>query len=137
MARKIVIDTGPCVALFDNSDAHHNEALKFIQSFRGEMITSRTVVTEVMFLLEFRLGAQQGFLNWLELGQVSLVEPEDYQRVSELMAKYSDLPMDFADGVLVALCEQLEIKHIATLDSDFSIYRYKGRGNFINVMSQV
>jgi len=42
--------------------------------------------------------------------------------------------MDFADGVLVAICERLDIPHIATFDSDFSIYRFKGRRHFINVM---
>lgn len=41
----------------------------------------------------------------------------------ELMAKYHDLPMDLADASLVAAAEQLGIKTIFTIDSDFQIYR--------------
>ncbi len=119
MARQIVIDSGPCIALFDSSDKHHGEALSFVRSLRANLITSRSVVTEVMYMLDFSLGAQRDFLTWLGSGRVRLEEPEDYARVSDLMEKYADLPMDFADAVLVALCEQLDVKHIATLDSDF------------------
>ena len=133
MPRRIVIDTGPCIALFDHDDAHHEGALGFIRRFRGDLITSRTVVTEVLFMLDFSLRAQLDFLTWVDEGHVLLDEPASFERVRELMKKYADLPMDFADGVLVALCEQLGIQHVATLDSDFSIYRYKGRGKFVNV----
>ena len=64
-----------------------------------------------------------------------LVETEntDFDRVIELIEKYADLPMDFTDGLLVAICERLEVKHVATVDDDFTIYRYKGRGRFVNL----
>lgn len=119
--------------MFDRDDAHHQAALQFVQRFRGQLITSRAVVTEVMFMLHFSVQAQEDFLAWIDEGQVSLQEPENFRRVSELMKKYADRPMDFADGVLVALCEQLGDRHIATIDDDFSIYRYRGRGKFVNV----
>jgi predicted nucleic acid-binding protein len=48
------------------------------------------------------------------------------------MEKYADLPMDFTDAVVVALCERLGINHIISVDRDFTIYRYKGRAKFIN-----
>ena len=38
--------------------------------------------------------------------------------------------MDLADATLVALAEELEITRIFTLDSDFHIYRLKGRRRF-------
>jgi predicted nucleic acid-binding protein len=41
--------------------------------------------------------------------------------------------MDFADAVVVALCERLGITHVASVDRHFAIYRYKGRTKFVNV----
>lgn len=41
----------------------------------------------------------------------------------ELNAQYADLPGDFADLCLVAISERLDISAIATLDSDFDVYR--------------
>ena len=48
------------------------------------------------------------------------------------MHKYSDLAMDFADGLLVARCERFDIRNVASIDRDFSIYRLKGRVRFTN-----
>lgn len=48
------------------------------------------------------------------------------------MKKYADRLMDFADGILVALGKELAVKHIATIDDHCKIYRYNGRGNYVN-----
>ncbi len=49
--------------------------------------------------------------------------PQDFSRIAELNTQYADLPGDFADLCLVAISERLDISAIATLDSDFDIYR--------------
>jgi len=46
------------------------------------------------------------------------------------MAKYADVPMDFADACLVVLAERLGSDLIFTIDSDFRVYRWKGRRSF-------
>nr|WP_051036061.1 hypothetical protein [Stanieria cyanosphaera] len=48
---------------------------------------------------------------------------QDFTRIAELNAQYADLPGDFADLSLIAISERLNISAIATLDSDFDIYR--------------
>ena len=48
---------------------------------------------------------------------------QDFTRIAELNARYADLPGDFADLSLIAISERLDISAIATLDSDFDIYR--------------
>jgi uncharacterized protein len=40
------------------------------------------------------------------------------------MAKYQDLPMDFADASVVAAAERLGTRQVFTLDRDFYIYRF-------------
>lgn len=51
-------------------------------------------------------------------------------RVRQLMEKYSDVPMSLADASLVAVADERGIRHVFTLDSDFSIYRRRRRGAF-------
>lgn len=135
MPNPIVVDSGPCIALFDRDDEFHEQAIDFVERTAVPLLTNLAVVTEVMFLLDFKRQAQHDFLSWLRIGAVTLIEPDadDLARTSNLMAKYADLPMDFTDGLIVAMCERLELKDIASVDKHFLIYRYKGRGRFNNV----
>ena len=49
------------------------------------------------------------------------------------MEKYRDLPADFADASLVALCERLRITTVASVDADFTIYRMQNHQGFRNL----
>ncbi|MFL5244943.1 MAG: type II toxin-antitoxin system VapC family toxin [Gemmataceae bacterium] len=133
--RKIVVDSGPLIALFDADDGYHSRALEFVRRTRANLVSTMAAVMEAMYVLEESLPARTNLLAWMEAGGLTLTEPGsgDFQRISELIAKYADLPMDFTDAVVVALCERLGINHIASVDRHFTIYRYKGRMKFINV----
>jgi predicted nucleic acid-binding protein len=133
--RKVVVDSGPIIALFDAGDAFHRRALEFVRLSRARLISTMAVVTEAMYVLEESLPARKNLLAWIQGGGLTLTEPEagDFERMIELIEKYADLPMDFTDAVVVALCERLGIQHVASVDRDFAIYRYKGRTKFINV----
>jgi predicted nucleic acid-binding protein len=48
---------------------------------------------------------------------------ENLKRIIELSKQFSDVPMDFADASLLVASEIKGIKKIATIDSDFYIYR--------------
>lgn len=52
------------------------------------------------------------------------------KRILDLMEKYRDRPMDFADASLVLLAEQTGCRQIFTLDSDFFFYRIGDRDSF-------
>ena len=56
-----------------------------------------------------------------------------YIRIIELTGKYSDVPMDFADASLVVLCERMKIRDVASIDSDFGIYRILEKYVFKNI----
>jgi hypothetical protein len=49
------------------------------------------------------------------------------------MDKYADTPMDLADATLVALAEETGQRKIFSLDSDFHVYRIRGRQRFVVV----
>ena len=135
MPRRVVIDSGPLLALFDRDDRYHGQAVEFIKGFRGVAVTNLAVVTEVAYLLDFSVQAQSSFLRWVGDGAVELAAlwAADCLRIAELLVKYRALPMSFTDASLVALCERLEIREVATIDQDFDIYRYRGRSAFRNV----
>ena len=135
MPATVVIDSGPLVALFDKDDRYHAAALRFIQRLKGRAVCNLAVVTEVAYLLEFSRQAQLDFLQWVRDGALVLIEPEatDWDRILELLRKYADRPMDFTDATLVTLCERLGTRDVASVDSDFSIYRYQNRHPFRNL----
>lgn len=123
----VLVDTGPLVALFDPSDAQHNGCTKELARLERErLITSLAVVTEATYLLEFSSRAQRALLQFIASGAVQLAhfEAAAIERASSLMAKYEDLPMDFADATLVVLAESLGTTTVFTLDRrDFGLYR--------------
>ncbi|VAX10361.1 PIN domain protein [hydrothermal vent metagenome] len=130
--KKILIDSGPLIALFDRSDKYHQASTEFIKKNRSELVTTIASITEVLHLLDFSRNAQVDFLNWVDAGAMT-VEPittDDFQRIRELIVKYSDLPMDFADACLVFLGEKMNVSRVATIDRDFDVYRLKGKKSF-------
>jgi hypothetical protein len=135
--KKILIDSGPLIALFDASDKHHKKAVKFIQSNKYPLVTTIASITETLHLLNFNRNAQIDFLEWIHQGAVEIqkIENDDFGRIKDLTDKYRDLPMDFADSCLVYLAEKLSLNTIATIDRDFSIYRIKGRKKFKVILS--
>lgn len=132
--QSIVIDSGPLIALFDGSDRYHQQAVNFIENVKGNLYTNIAVVTEVVHLLDFSQKAQQDFLIWVEraviIDQATLT---DWDRILVLLRKYADLPADFADASLVVLCERLETLDVASVDSDFTVYRNYLKKPFNNV----
>ncbi len=134
--KKILIDSGPLIALFDRNDKYHLASIKFIKDNNSELVTTLASVTETLHLLDFNRNAQIDFLGWVNAGAVTLepISSDDLQRIKELTIKYSDLPMDFADACLVLLGEKLNISTIATIDRDFDVYRLKGKKPFTTLI---
>lgn len=135
--KKILIDSGPLIALFDSSDRYHQAAVDFIKTNKYPLATTLASITETLHLLDFNRNAQIDFLEWIHRGAVEIhnIENSDFKRLRELTEKYRDLPMDFADSCLVYLAEKLNLNTIATIDRDFTIYRIQGRRKFKMVLS--
>lgn len=139
MPERVAIDTGPLVALLDRREAEHQRAAEFLKGCKGELVTNLAVVTEAMHLLDFAIAGPIILLKMINAGAPKLVHPEDEDlaRAADLMQKYADRPMDFTDGLLVAMCERLGIDRIASMDADFGIYRLHGRKRLRNVFLEI
>jgi predicted nucleic acid-binding protein len=127
VAAAVLVDTGPLVALLDPSDAHHARCRASLDALESrELVTTEAVITEAAYLLDFSVQAQSALQHLLSAGRprVEPIGPRDRPRIAELLARYSSLPMDYADATLVVLAERLGATRIFTLDRrDFSIYR--------------
>ncbi len=136
MHDRILIDSGPLIALFDSSDNHHKAVRMFLykkQEYR--FISTLAVYTEVSHMLDFSTKAQHDFYEWVTYKGIILcdINQHDMPRISELTEKYSDLPMDFADATLVVAAEKTGIRKIISLDKDFNVYRLPAREKIRNV----
>ena len=133
---KTIIDSGPIIALFDKSDKYHHKVLDFLKSFKGELITSWAVITEVSHMLDFNLNVQIDFLKWLEQGGIKVFEiaQNEILKIRVMMEKYLDIPMDLADATLMYIANKENIKNIISIDSDFDIYRTLKKQNLINLL---
>lgn len=78
-------------------------------------------------MLDFNTKAQIGFLEWVRRGGLQLVDLDlmDLERIIAFCQKFSDVPMDLADASLMVVAEEKNLKEIASIDSDFYIYRDK------------
>ena len=134
--RNIIVDTSPLVALFNKGDRHHDRCLRYFEAARDPFTTNIAVITEVSHLLKFSPLAARDCLTWIQKTfEIDNATPADLPRVFDIMAKYADLPADFADASLVALCERTGIEHIATLDRDFDVYRLANGKPLVNVFA--
>ena len=123
---RVILDTGPWVALIDRSEARHLERINWLKHFEGEIYTIEAVLTEVLYLLNFSVQAQTAAIEQLIQGMAVLVPASlsSLKRAGRLMEKCHDIPMDYADATLVCLAEDLSIMDIVTFDKrDFGIFR--------------
>jgi len=129
----ILLDTGALVALLDRSEKNHGRCVEFFSSFRGSIYTTEPVLTEALYLLGPSVRAQRACIEFILEGGAILVpqSPASLARASALMAKYEDIPMDFADATLVVLAEETGVHEVFTLDvRGFQTYRIHGRKRF-------
>jgi predicted nucleic acid-binding protein len=129
MPKRVLIDAGPIVAYLDRSEAAHEWAVSQFDRF-ASFVTCESVLAETCARLCYG-----GLDQWrvMELVQSGVIDmdfdlKQSANRVSRLMQKYADQPMDLADACLVVMSENHDDSVVLTLDkADFSVYRRFGR----------
>ena len=134
--RSTLVDSGPLIALFDGSDRHHARVKAFLKGFKNLLMTTWPVITEVCHLLDFNTDCQLDFLRWVQRGAITIVDLNlvALEQMIALIEKYRDRPMDLADASLVVLAHTNDMRHIASIDSDFDIYRLPDGGRLKNLL---
>ncbi|MCK9420860.1 MAG: PIN domain-containing protein [Nitrospirae bacterium] len=129
----VIVDTGPLVALFDDSEEQHEVCYAAMKALQAPPVTTWPVLTEAFYMLGGWRKGQSELWDFILSGGVRIedIPEERYSRIRELMEKYADKPMDFADASVVVISEMHKAKTIFTLDRhDFTIYRPKHTPHF-------
>jgi uncharacterized protein len=130
-AEPTLVDTGLLVALYATDDPHHQSARRWVARFDGRLHTVCSVLAETAWRLPARDRMRVADLAQRGMVHIHAPQTSGYARMSQLLAKYTDLDPDWADIELVWLAETTGIRRIATLDAaDFSVYRLHGRKAF-------
>jgi len=135
MKEPIILDTGPIIALLNRRDAYHDWMKHQIKSITPPLLTCEAVMTEACFLANRDIGGTNGVINLALNGfmKVSFHFDNEMDTIKNLMLKYANVPMSFADACLVRMAELYPNSAVLTLDSDFRIYR-KNRNQVIPVI---
>ena len=128
-----ILDTGPWVALIDRNESGHKQCVRWLKDFSGRLYSTEAVLTEVLYLLNFSIKAQCAALDFVLESVVEIVPSNagSLKKTKNLMKKYADRPMDFADATIVCLATETGIYNVATFDKiDFAIYRLPKKKTF-------
>ena len=125
----ITLDTSALYALVNRSDPDHRDVRRAFEDDPGPYLVPAGILAEIAYLLERRLGIRvlDDLLADLETGSLTL-EPggDDFPRVRELIKRYDDLPLGFADAAVIA-CAERHGGRVLTLDTrDFGTVAREG-----------
>ncbi|MBM3340766.1 MAG: PIN domain-containing protein [Betaproteobacteria bacterium] len=128
----ILVDTGPLVALASRRDHWHARCVRFLQNYRGELITTWPVLTEFSHLVDTPASLQQ-LQAWAQRGSLRIhaMGHDELKHVVDWMARYADRPMDLADASLVHVACVTGVQEVWSIDrADFETYRLPNRRRF-------
>ena len=124
---KVLVDTGPFVALANPSDTHHQFAVEQARQLPAPQYTSWPVLTETFYLLRNRPRAVLELLEKLQDPHqlVCLGLGDDAPSwFRSFFKRFKDREHQLADASLLYLAERWNIQYVFTTDlTDFSVYR--------------
>ena len=103
----ILVDTGPLVALFTPTDDYHRHCVAILESLNEELVTTAPVLTEAFHLLRPGSQGPPRLMEFVRQGGLRVLPMDDecLLRGFQLMDRYADMAMDFADASIVATAE--------------------------------
>jgi uncharacterized protein len=128
-----LIDTGAILASLDQNDRWHEPCVAALSTLSFPLATSAAVLMELLHLLRDHPRQKAAAWTFVRSAAVTVlaIDHVDLAALDELMRKYADRPMDFADATLVRLAERERLSTIFTIDhDDFESYRIEGRRRF-------
>lgn len=124
--RRVLIDTGPIVAILSRRDQYHRICVEALRDMPGPLFTCWPVITEAAWLLRRSSAAVQQLLRSIDTGFLELLPltTGDAIAIASILKKYDDLGIQLADAALVHLAARDGLETVFTLDRrDFSVYR--------------
>jgi predicted nucleic acid-binding protein len=123
---RVLMDTGPLVAVLSPDERHHEICVALLHSLPSPMVTCWPVVTEAMWLLRKSPRTTKKLLSAISSGvlEIPVVTASEAGKIEAIMDQYASLRPQFADAMVVYLAHRENIETIFTLDRrDFLVYR--------------
>ena len=130
MISRVLLDTGPLVAILHSPDSRHEECVEKLREIRHPLLTCWPVLVEAAWLLRENPSAIQQLLVSFNTGLLKLLPLDETAMpwLADFMRRYRKLDTQIADAALVHLAERENLDTMFTLDlKDFSVYRLSGR----------
>jgi len=127
MAANVLVDAGFLVALLSRRDANHRWAAGQPSRLPPPWKTCEAALSEAFHLLGTHGTPGLGTLLDRQAVVSAFRLDENVAEVLQLMRKYADIPMSFADACLVRMTEAFADPVLLTTDADFRVYRRHSR----------
>ena len=114
----LVLDTSAVLAFLNRADAGHARVRSVLLEEREPLVVPVGIMAEIGYLVETRLGQRvlSLFLQDVAKGNFALdCGLEDISRIRELVERYADMSLGYADAVVIACAERSGLR-IASLD---------------------
>jgi uncharacterized protein len=126
----LFVDTSIFYAAVDSSDKS-NKSAKAILASDQSVLTSNLVLAESWNLINNKIGkvAAERFWGGVRTSAIEIesVSPADFDFAWQTGIDWPDQDFSLVDRTTFAVMQRLGIKRVATLDSDFVIYRFGPR----------
>jgi predicted nucleic acid-binding protein len=129
--RRVFVDSGAYLALFDADDEHHDEAVAILADLernRFRHFTTNVVLIECHALILSTLGRAWAsrFLQSIATGATVVVRVRagDEEQAKVILFQYTDKDFSFADAISFVVMERLGIRQAFTFDRHFSQYGF-------------
>ena len=135
MKTRVIVDTGPLVALLNRNDRAHAWVVQQLRDIAPPLLSCEAVLAEATYLTRELPGARAALIEMIGDGFLSIGMglSEHHSAILAMIRRYTSVPMSLADACVVRLAEIFPQSPVLTLDSDFVIYRKNGR-NVIPVL---
>jgi len=128
VSERVLIDTGPIVALFSGDDEHHRRCADALAKLAAPLLTCWPVLTEAAWLLRKRPDTLARVFESFTGGFLALLplDADDLASIAAVIKRHESARLQLADAALAHLAEREKIRTIFTTDRrDFSIIRLK------------
>ena len=123
---RVLVDTGPLVAVLSSSDEHYETCVSALRNLPGPLFSCWPVIMEAVWLLRTYQGATQQLLSGINEHFLVLLPlaGSEARAIAEILKRYEDIRPQLADAALVYLADREGIDTIFTLNRRaFSEYR--------------
>lgn len=137
--RRVLLDTGPLVALLSAADSRHRLCADTFATLTSPLLTCWPVLSETAWILRKQPRPFDRIAEAHDAGifHILPLEKACLAAIAAIMRRYEDAALDLADAALAHLAEREGIRTVFTLDRrDFSIIRLK-RNRVLSIMPEV